>query len=273
MKKLNKKSLSLALTAAVFIFLLIPYLTNMLMFIRPFNWLVPTGIAEDNVWIGYIATYYGAIIGGLISGLFTYLGVFKTLKVQKSNDNKELNQKHRAILELQEIYGAELFLRNLKRKKGRLIITQQYKNAISLDLSDAHFNYIQFHNSGPGKIFNCLIKIEIEYFPTGGTFITQVKVPIIFEDENIYVPIDKIIDEKNEILSGKEYFIKHIYTEYETFAQETIRIVRDTREVNNKRTSFDQYSIKYKNGSDFVHLYSIEGSENEWYLLEDIDVS
>ncbi|WP_226673464.1 hypothetical protein [Rossellomorea aquimaris] len=271
MKKVNKTVVFSTFGIAIFIFLLIPYITNLLMFARPYQWLAPNGIAIENPWIGYIATYYGATIGGLISGLFTYLGVKKTLAAQRIKDDEDHKRNHRAILEVQEIYGAELFLSNIKQRKGRLIITPQYKNAIALDLSDAHFNYIQFRNSGPGKIFNCSIKVEIEYFPSGGNFTTQVKVPVIFEGENIYVPIDKIKGENNQILNGSQYFIKNIYSEYETYSKESIKIVREIKEEGNKRLGIDQYSIKYKKDGNYVHLYEIEGTENEWYFLDDID--
>lgn len=241
------------------------------MFVQPFHWLVPTGISMDNVWIGYIATYFGAIIGGLISGLFTYLGVTKTLSAQKDKDDEEHKRNNRAILELQEIYGAELYLRNVKNKKGRLIITPQYKNAIALDLADAHFNYIQFRNSGPGKIINCSIKIEIEYIPSNETFTTKVTVPVIFEGENIYVPIDKIKGENNLILTGNKYYIKYILAEYETYTKELIRIERTFNVENNNRLGIDQYFIKHNKDSNFISLYEIKGTENEWYFLEDFD--
>ena len=270
MKKANKTALFSAIGAAVFIFFVVPYLTNLLMFVRPQPWLVPTGISIDNPWIGFIATYFGALLGGIISGLFTYLGVNKTLNAQKEKDNNEFNAKHRAILELQEIYGAELYLRNIKQKKGRLIITPQYKHAIALDLSDGDFNFIQFRNSGPGKISNCVIKVETKFEQSCEIFVTEVKVPVIFEGESIYVPIDKIKGENNEILSDMKFFIKNINVEYDTYANETIKIVRNVNEENRKLV-VDKYSIKYNKLSSFVPLYEIEGTENEWYFIGDLD--
>lgn len=51
---------------------------------------------KDNPWIGFTGGYYGAIFGGLISGLFTFLGVKETLK----NKNEINKNKHLLVISL-----------------------------------------------------------------------------------------------------------------------------------------------------------------------------
>ncbi|MCU5002919.1 hypothetical protein CN504_13635 [Bacillus anthracis] len=208
-----------------------------------------------------------------MSGLFTFLGVRKTLTAQEKKDKVEFRERYRTIIELQEIYNGDLMLRNLKHKSGRLIITPQYQYAISRDLSDGSFNYIEIHNSKIAKAFNCVVKVEIRLLPENLPFMTEVRIPIIFENEKVYIPIDKIHDDNNVLLDNKKYIIKHIDVEYETYAKETIKIVRHVNsEVElEKRISIDEYSIKSDENSDFIPLYEVKGTKNEWYFLRDID--
>lgn len=43
----------------------------------------------DSVWIGSLASYWGGIIGGLISGTLAFLGVFYTIKYYKESDQRK----------------------------------------------------------------------------------------------------------------------------------------------------------------------------------------
>lgn len=51
------------------------------------NWIVSGNVGtvagDDKTWIGFLGTLYGAIIGGLISGFLTFLGVFITINEDK----------------------------------------------------------------------------------------------------------------------------------------------------------------------------------------------
>ncbi|MFJ7471133.1 hypothetical protein ACIQWI_21560 [Peribacillus frigoritolerans] len=60
---------------SVIIMLIFPVITNWLMFVGSFE------VAGDkNTWIGYLGSFWGAIIGGVISGAITLLGVRMTIK-------------------------------------------------------------------------------------------------------------------------------------------------------------------------------------------------
>lgn len=67
-----------------------------------FDFLVPeNGISKDNQWVGFIASYSGSIIGGVISGLLTLGGVLWTLKSgDRVDEIKSYPSKRKAILEL-----------------------------------------------------------------------------------------------------------------------------------------------------------------------------
>ena len=40
----------------------------------------------DSIWIGSLASYWGGIVGGIISGVFGFLGVFFTIRYYKESD-------------------------------------------------------------------------------------------------------------------------------------------------------------------------------------------
>lgn len=66
---------------SIILMILIPIITNYLMFIGDFK------VAGDvDTWIGYLGSFWGAIIGGTISGAITLVGVRLTIKNQ---DRKE----------------------------------------------------------------------------------------------------------------------------------------------------------------------------------------
>lgn len=259
--------------AFVILILIIPIITNNLMFEDTVSFLAPNGIAKDNEWIGFTASYFGAIVGGVVSGLFTYLGVKKTLTDKNKSEENDFRQRYRAIIDVQEIYNGEYFLRNLKNKSGRLIVTEQYKAIRALDLEDGYFNYIALTNSNAGKAINCKVRIKNKYPRKDYTHITEVEIPIIFENEKIFVPIDKIHDKKTGlILTNEKYFITQIFVEYQTYAKETVQIIREvnSNEELEKRIGVDTYLIKGEKDKSFTPLFEIKGSKNEWYFLEDI---
>lgn len=43
----------------------------------------------DSTWIGSLASYWGGIIGGLISGVLTFFGVFYTIRYYKESDEQK----------------------------------------------------------------------------------------------------------------------------------------------------------------------------------------
>lgn len=235
------------------------------MFLSPPGFLAPYGIEENNIWITYLASYLGAIIGGVLSGLFTYLGVKKTIEYQTEKSLKN----RRAILEINELYGSRgLYLENEKIKNKRLVMTPEYENAIKYNLRDEYFNYIHIHNSGPGKAFNCYIKVITEEYENKDTLTREVRLPVIFEKENVFIPID-ILNITDYKLISKRYFIKNILVIYET-EYESIKIERNTNRDNiiAEKASIDKYYIKEKGEKEYKPLFQLEGSKVTWIYLD-----
>lgn len=261
---------------ATFIILIsFPIFTNLLMFssVPEFlRFLAPYGISENPVWIGFIATFFGATIGGVISGLFTYLGVRKTLLFQVRKDKDEYHDKYRAILEIHDIQNGGYLLKNIKERSGRLIVTKQYEHVIREQLYDGSFNYLEIRNSGPGKALNCSVKATITYEVSQEDFITEVFVPVIYEEEKIYIPFDRFIDENGiELDESDLYRLTKVLVTYETSAKESIKIERLLKvEQGNIRTT-DSYSVKRFNESKFDSLFELEGTDDTWYFLKDLD--
>lgn len=83
--------------------IIFPIFTNGLLVMK-----VPIQVASDNDWIGFFACYYGAIFGGIIGGLFTFLGVRITLKKQESSENEERSN-HQKMLYTQLVFTYEMF--------------------------------------------------------------------------------------------------------------------------------------------------------------------
>lgn len=55
------------------------------------NYIVCLAINDtiDSIWIGSLASYWGGIIGGAISGVFAFLGVFFTIRYYKESDEQK----------------------------------------------------------------------------------------------------------------------------------------------------------------------------------------
>lgn len=45
--------------------------------------------SDNSAWLGFFATFYGAVFGGILSGLFTFLGVKKTILIQNKSEDKQ----------------------------------------------------------------------------------------------------------------------------------------------------------------------------------------
>jgi hypothetical protein len=56
-----------------------PVLINVLLL----TWNTPITVGSPESWIGFFATYFGALFGGVISGAITFLGVLLTIRKQE----------------------------------------------------------------------------------------------------------------------------------------------------------------------------------------------
>lgn len=90
---------------------LFPIITNKLMFVGDYK-----VAGDDKTWIGYLGTFWGAIIGGVISGTITLMGVKMTIQNQK---NEEFIRIYPQMMLLGDEITAELghFLDEMDRTK------------------------------------------------------------------------------------------------------------------------------------------------------------
>ncbi|MBT2603941.1 hypothetical protein J7E55_13110 [Bacillus sp. ISL-53] len=261
--------------ATLITFIGFPIFVNFLMFANVpefIKFLAPYGISGNAVWIGFFATFFGALIGGVISGLFTYLGVRKTILFQERKDKDEFREKYRAMLEIHDIQNGGYLLKNLKERRGRLVLTKQYEHVIQEQLHNGSFNYLEIRNSGPGKALNCSVKATITYEESQENFNIEVFIPVIYEEEKIYILVDRLIDENgNELDESDLYRLTKVLVTYETSAKENIKIERVLiGEPGNIQTK-DSYSVKRFDESEFDSLFELDGTDDTWYFLKDLD--
>ena len=83
-----------------------------------FSWGTDITNGKLDTWISFFATYYGAIIGGIIAGALTLIGVAKTIEQQQTLRDQEIKiqmEKER----LNKFYGPmDMLINQLVFKKG-----------------------------------------------------------------------------------------------------------------------------------------------------------
>lgn len=111
MELFKKKSFIIIL----FIVIFFPALINLLVI----SWRSPITFGDTNSWIGFFSSYYGAIFGGVISGLFTYLGVGLSLK-KDQNDKfiEHYPNKMENLVKLQKLIDTFLKSDIIKRQES-----------------------------------------------------------------------------------------------------------------------------------------------------------
>lgn len=82
---MNKKYIALISITILILLIFIPILINGLMFNQG---LIKVHGSNEDVWISSLASYFGAIIGGVVSGVLTLLGV--QLTINKSSQDVRL---------------------------------------------------------------------------------------------------------------------------------------------------------------------------------------
>ena len=88
----------------------------------------------DSTWIGSLASYWGGIIGGMISGTLAFIGVFYTIRYYKESDEqKEKADEIGNVLNkvVEAAYTANEVARNIENEIAyQRKITDKAKNAL-----------------------------------------------------------------------------------------------------------------------------------------------
>lgn len=91
---MDKKTRWLFVGGAIVILIIFPIITNALMFI---NTIKVAG--NENTWIGFLGSFGGAIIGGVISGAITLVGV--RLTIEHAEKNRRIDEYPKKINNLE----------------------------------------------------------------------------------------------------------------------------------------------------------------------------
>ncbi|MES5944038.1 hypothetical protein [Bacillus cereus group sp. MG6] len=239
-----------------------PLLTNILMSIKAPDFLVPKeGISTDGVWVGFMATFYGAIIGGTISGLITYLGVLKTINSQNEQNKKDELLNKRCFLHIQEIYNAELDLKNLNVKKSRLILRDAYADYFwnKAYREQPIFNFIELKNNDNNRCLNCNIVIVLKKEADGESVEKEFYIPVINKEEKVYIHIDPH--------PMYDYRLLDITMTYETIANEKMKMERRFTQRNGEYFGKDTYYVYCSEKEDYRKIFNIDGSSDEWIYI------
>jgi hypothetical protein len=139
-------------------------------------------------------------------------------------------------------------------------------------LVNGQYNYISLRNSGPGKALNCKVKATITYEQSKEEFTNEIFVPVIYEGEDIDIPIDRFIDDNgNEVDENNLFRLTRVLVKYETSAKENIRIERFIKEEQGRLKTTDSYNVKGINENTFTPIFEIKGTDDSWYYLKDLD--
>lgn len=239
-----------------------PLVTNTLMFIKAPDFLVPEeGISDNGVWIGFMATFFGAIIGGTISGLITYLGVLKTINSQNEQNKKDELLDKRCFLQVQEIYNAQLDLKNLQVKKSRLILRDKYADYFWNKAYRAQpvFNFIELNNNDNNSCLNCNILITLEKEDDKVREEKEFYIPVINKEEQVYIHIDP------EPMYN--YRLLDITMTFETMANEKMKMERRFTQKKGEYFGRDTYYVYCSEKRDYQKIFNIDGSSDEWIYV------
>lgn len=88
----TKRNALVGVLVLLFIAILLVVIVSIVMEVAIRHWVVP---GQEETWAASVASYWGGIIGGAVSGILAFLGVFYTIRYYKESDA----QKERAAVQ------------------------------------------------------------------------------------------------------------------------------------------------------------------------------
>ena len=79
----------------------------------------------DSTWIGSLASYWGGIIGGMISGTLAFIGVFYTIRYYKESDEQKEKAAIQPFLNVTMASGGKA-TRSFSLGKSKVQFTRDY---------------------------------------------------------------------------------------------------------------------------------------------------
>ena len=128
-----------------------------------------------STWLGSVASYWGGVIGGIISGTFTVVGVILTIRYYRQSDSKKERIKHMPFITADIIERKHISTEKIDLSKAILVTnpntkendkgTNQTLFRIVFENIGAGFAHTLIINTGDtlgGTEFSKLIKISTE---------------------------------------------------------------------------------------------------------------
>lgn len=255
--KYKKRIVSITIIVTALFLISFPMLTNLFVVNEPPFWKVN----DENDWIGFFSSYFGAIFGGIIAGFFTYWGVKLTIQDQNQTRQEQVKIDNRPQIHISEVYDADFDLQNIPiaQRKGRLVITENYRIAENRNMTDASYNFIVIENLGPGVAINCNITTGIKFELSQEMKLQNIILPTLSLDDRVFIPVDPIPD-------TNIYRIVLVKVEFETTMGECMYIERKYEMLGSDYVVTDSYYLKNKDG-EYKEIYKINGSKAEWKFL------
>ncbi|SDM75143.1 hypothetical protein SAMN04488137_1768 [Fictibacillus solisalsi] len=190
---LGKKFYILFIIGIIVVSVIVPIITNELMFIGHFK---VAGKSPDT-WIGYLGSFWGAIIGGVISGVITLVGVMITIKasVKGINDTIEEQRRIRDEDNLREI------------NKERL---SMFYGPIDNMASTFHLEYgaHYFHDLTPQQQEEFVgLVVQNTYYADKDTYIKVIELTGSFKNR-AHADLDKYYNELRTLISDEVYLLR-----------------------------------------------------------------
>ena len=133
----------------IILILSLPIIANLALF----SWGSSLTNGKLDTWIGFFATYYGAIKGGVVSGALTLLGVRITIK-------STMDVMHETIKEQRQIRDEDLLIQTNKERLIKLF------SPINTLINNFHYKYgahdfIDLSTKEQLKFINFLVENEV----------------------------------------------------------------------------------------------------------------
>lgn len=169
---IKKKHIIFGIVIFVIFLLVGPMLINLLMFEQK-SFKVS---GDETLWVPALSTYFGALIGGLVSGLLTLIGVKLTLKgsfdgIDKTLQYQEKERTKETVgTKLNKLYKVKKIVYKLDRmldhrKKGK---NERYENDApeTIDKAIRDFIFPEFNN-----LLELAASVDWEFFEEINTFV------------------------------------------------------------------------------------------------------
>lgn len=197
MDRKQKKRLILGVISVIAVLLILPIIINGLMFIR----IIPIK-GDENTWISSLSTFWGAIIGGIISGLLTLVGVSLTIKASFKGikDTIEFQSKEgykdRVGSKLKHLYT----VKSIIYRTDRLLSNRKYgwdEKFEKVDISIINNSILEYLLPNLNNLLELSASVDWEFYEDIKSFVENARKDIYSNSKDI--DFDSLTEEVDRI--------------------------------------------------------------------------